>query len=274
MESISQDIKSKIQHIESHNIWVNEANFALQNITNILTSLKDDSSVLEVGCGSGILLSHLIKKYKNIKFEGIEPYAGEFEILRKFHQNLENIGESLIIKSYENFTPKKKYDFIFLINVFEHLENWRDFLNFVKTNLNRDGKCLILCPNYSFPFESHFNLPIIFNKSLTYKIFRNNIFNQEKVRNALGLWDSLNFVTYAAVVKECKKINLLINPDNEVFFQMINRVSYDQEFKKRHRITSLLASLLFKMGFLNVFKYEFMRNLDPYMKFTLTLNED
>jgi 2-polyprenyl-3-methyl-5-hydroxy-6-metoxy-1,4-benzoquinol methylase len=54
-------------------------------------------------------------------------------------------------------TPaQKKFDLIYLVKVFEHLPVWRDFLAFIERNLEPGGVCLILCPKYSFPYESHF----------------------------------------------------------------------------------------------------------------------
>ena len=45
--------------------------------------------------------------------------------------------------------------------------DWRDFLSFANNSLAENGRLIILCPNYGFPYESHFHLPIIVNKSLT-----------------------------------------------------------------------------------------------------------
>ena len=60
--------------------------------------------------------------------------------------------------------------------------------------LTPSGKLIILCPNYGFPFESHFSIPIIFNKKLTALIFKKRIEIFEKINACEGLWDSLNFV--------------------------------------------------------------------------------
>ena len=267
MNYIKKDIISNIHHIKDSQIWISEANFALSHILDDLNSLPDNSHVLEVGSGSGILLKYILNNFKNLEIVGIEPYAKDFSNLKKFHQCLKGIENNLFITSYEKFEYKKKFDYIFLINVFEHLNNWRDFLSFIENNLTSNGKCLILCPNYGFPYESHFNIPIIINKKITYQIFKNKIIAQEKNRNAEGLWKSLNFVTYSKLVKECKKNGKLrLNPDNKIFEKMIARVSYDSEFKGRRKLLSNLAFILNKLGLLKFFQLKFMRFIDPYMK--------
>ena len=56
--------------------------------------------------------------------------------------------------------------FIFCVNVFEHVDDWRHFLDWASKNLNENGQFIVLCPNYGIPYESHFKIPIIFNKRL------------------------------------------------------------------------------------------------------------
>ena len=54
-------------------LHLNEAKFGFDHIHKYCDKLKKGSNVLEIGCGSGILLGMLCSKYKNIEFEGIEP---------------------------------------------------------------------------------------------------------------------------------------------------------------------------------------------------------
>ncbi len=267
MSQISNKILSNVDHIKDHKIWISEANFALSHITNDLENLSKNANVLEVGSGSGILLSHLVQKYGELNFIGLEPYAGEFIILKQFHNALKSINKHLVVSSYENFQSNQKFDYIFLINVFEHLDNWKDFLIFIEDNLSENGKCLILCPNYGFPYETHFNIPIIINKDITYKIFKRNILYQENIRNAHGLWDSLNFITYNKLVRESKvNKSLQLKVADDVLFRMIERSIYDKQFKKRHKLMSSIAYFFYKCGLLGIFKLRFMRYVDPYMK--------
>ena len=82
----------------------------------------------------------------------------------------------------KNFKPKK-YDVIYSVNVFEHLLNWKLYLDKTKEWLKPNGINIILCPNYSFP-RSHFKIPIILNKKITH-IFKNKIDSSRKEKNPL-----------------------------------------------------------------------------------------
>ena len=42
-------------------------------------------------------------------------------------------------------------------------------------------------------YEPHFVIPLIINKSITFRIFKNKINNHEKNTNEIGLWKGLNF---------------------------------------------------------------------------------
>ena len=130
-----------------------EANFGLSCIADYLSNDSENFNVLEIGCGTGILLSKIAKEYSNISFEGIEPFNQGFEEKAKFFKDLNN--QNLIIHNvgYEKFLANKKFDLIYSINVFEHIKNWKDFLIVVPKLLKEGGKCIIVCPNYNFPYE-------------------------------------------------------------------------------------------------------------------------
>tara|TARA_B100001121_G_scaffold90961_1_gene80635 strand:- start:7537 stop:8355 length:819 start_codon:yes stop_codon:yes gene_type:complete len=270
MLKIDTEIFNKIKHTKNAKTWVNEANFALEHITSPIKQLPNNSNVLEIGSGSGILLSFLKKSFPNINFIGIEPLGDDFITLKDFHQNLLNLEDSLIITSFENFSSSQKFDFIFLINVFEHLDNWKDFYKFLNSRLSDRGKCLILCPNYSFPFETHFNIPILITKKMTYKLFKKYIDNFERENNAFGLWNSLNFITYARLIKFSKINNLQVFTHNDITVNLVNRLDYDSEFKSRNPLLGSIAKILRAIGVLNLIKLKIFRYIDPYIKVELS----
>lgn len=196
----------KYAALPGKDVWINEADFGYTHIHPYLKALTPGAKVLEVGAGFGILLTAIQKDFPHLKITGLEPFRDGFlfpETYRKIAQNpdIQEYG-------YEDFKVPDTFDLIFLINVFEHLPDWFDFLKFVKAHLSENGVCVILCPNYGFPYESHFRLPIIINKDITYKIFKNRIQKFEKENNRQGLWKSLNFVKWSALRKACAKLGL------------------------------------------------------------------
>ncbi len=96
---------------------------------------------------------------------------------------------------------------------------------------NSISLCYIRCPNYSFPYEFHFNLFYIpFLEKLTFKVFyKKKLINIYGKRIYLEMINSLNFnCSYFMIKKLGLKIKFT-NPANEVFLRLKN----DPQFRKR-----------------------------------------
>ena len=254
--------------IKNSDIWINEALFGLHHIKEFCKKLKGNDNVLEIGSGSGILLNLLSENFKDINFQGIEPFGEGFSSLNYLNSlSIEN-GISIKNIGYEELSSDNKYDLIFCINVFEHLNDWRNFLEKMSFLLNEKGKIIVLCPNYGFPYESHFRIPIIFNKKITFCIFKKFIRMFEKKNDCLGLWDSLNFVKKREVINHLKDSNysknLKIIDNLSILDFMVNRIINDLEFRKRQKSIGSIAIALKRLGLLNIFKL--FPNFIPYMK--------
>lgn len=267
-------ILSAIASLPNKDVCLNEANYGLKYIHNYVDALKPNASVLEVGSGPCVLLSHLCSSFKSQSFTGIEPIGPGFENFRESLNKLKaNFKFKLFEGIYEDFqaNSSEKFDLIFLINVFEHLPDWRDFLKFVRAHLKDDGKCVILCPNYSFPYESHFGIPIVFNKSLTHKIFRKYIEDFEVKGSSFGLWSSLNFVKLRQVRRAAVSLNLKLNTNNQIVSDLIKRLSYDEEFAKRQRTVGKIAKVLDLLGVIKLLKLYPLNLIQPYMYLEIQL---
>ena len=173
-----------------------------------------------------------------------------------------------IRQDIENFEPNERYDFIWSINVFEHLDNWREGIAKVHSLLNDGGRCLILCPNYFIPYEPHFSLPIIGGKSLTHSLFRNRIARHENSRNAEGLWDSLNLITAGKVLSYCKSQNIQVSLDATVMRRVYRRFSSSDDIGKRHGWIGWLVKFFEKVGITRIAS-SIPPSFQPYMAITL-----
>tara|TARA_B100001063_G_C16609042_1_gene474779 strand:- start:49 stop:876 length:828 start_codon:yes stop_codon:yes gene_type:complete len=255
---------------DNSNLWLAEAEFGFSQLKEPISSLTINSKILEVGCGSGILLSVLAEEFSHHKFTGIEPFGDGFSSLKELNAVVKKLGVNLSIERYEEH--QSKYDFIYCVNVFEHVDDWRHFLDWASNNLTENGRFVVLCPNYGFPYESHFKIPIIFNKRITFNIFRNYILSYEKNNKYFGLWNSLNFVKKRDVLACCKKntskFGLSVSDDISIIDDMIERVSKDAEFRKRQSVIGRVASLLKAVGILNLIKK--FPNFLPYMKLSFS----
>lgn len=265
---ISEFVTSYFKTIPHGQSYINEAKFGLKYLEPSIANLPAGAKVLEVGSGPCILLHEISSKYKHLEITGIEPMADGFEFFSDFQAVVKKHypGLRVHLGGYESFRSHHKWDLIFLINVFEHLSDWQHFLRFAKNSLSENGKCVILCPNYSFPYESHFAIPIIFNKYMTGKIFRHHIHKFEIENNCRGLWKSLNFVKLGQVLKFSELENISVRSSPTIVVDMIDRLSLDSEFARRQKYLFWPAKFLQKSGLLFwLVQIPFVKKLLPYM---------
>ena len=248
---------------ENKEIWISEAKFSFKYLQSFCKELKLGSAVLEIGCGSGILMGMLSEENESVEFEGVEPFGDGFQSLSKLNSFLKDNGMIIHEVGYENYELNKKYDLIYLVNVFEHLYNWGDFLEYVERHLTENGVCVILCPNYNVPYESHFRIPILFNKHITGKVFRKFIVSYENTHNFLGLWKSLNFVKLSEVKTRIKDMHLSLSINHKITEDLIDRLAKDEELKKKQRLVGFTGTVMKKFGVTKAFSFELFENLHP-----------
>ncbi|MBM3618245.1 MAG: class I SAM-dependent methyltransferase, partial [Alphaproteobacteria bacterium] len=224
-------------------ICIAEAQFGLRHIAPHLENLPRDAKILEVGCGSGILLGLLKERFPDLDCEGVEPFGDGFAAIQALSDHIREGGIQIHHVGYEAHHPPHLYDVIYSINVFEHLPDWRHFLDYAIKHLKPEGVCVILCPNYGFPYESHFKLPILINKTITGKVFQKAIQRREQNRNTHGLWKSLNFVKLRQVraAAESRAFSLTVHAN--IIEDMIARISTDEQFKKRQSWMGILGRI-------------------------------
>ena len=204
-----------------------EARFGLNLI---LPYLDINLRILEVGAGMGLLATFLCSKGFNITT--LEPGLGGFgisTILKKQLGSLNNISHpnSLDIPAHELLCDLHgKFDFIYSINVLEHIPNLDETIIGLTNVLAKLGIMIHTCPNYTVPYEPHFGIPLIpFFPKLTPLIFKKCL-NSE-------LWNSLNFISTFKLQRIITKNNLVINYHREVLYKTFRRIENDSEFRQR-----------------------------------------
>jgi SAM-dependent methyltransferase len=271
MSPILQTLKRHQFHMQD--IWVSGANFAYQSIIPTLTSLPKGASVLEVGCGGGILMAMLAEQRSDLHFTGIEPFGDGFSGLAELTDFLRRHGMTIHKTGYEDFTPEHQYDFIYLVNVFEHLPDWRDFLQVVQTWLKPTGTCIILCPNYDFPFEPHFNRPTYGGKDAMAKRYAERIAFVEEKFQMPGLWDSLNFVKLSEVKAEIPNTNLTLTIDPNITDRIIERLNWDRVFAENMSFVGGIGKILKAFGITRLLRTKRFEHMHPYMFLLLHRSE-
>jgi len=244
--------------------------FGFNEISEFLKE-KNIKSVLEIGSGTGILLNELKNFFPNINFLGLDPNESGYYHYREIYKSLVNPGFSIENKQIENFSSEKKFDLIFSINVFEHVNDWKKYIEKTNNLLTKNGLNVILCPNYDFPYEPHFVIPIIINKKITQFIFNKKIKKHEVETNEIGMWKAINFVGKREVKKILneKKYNYFF--DLNIQKRMISRATNDKDFKNRQGLAAQFA-IIAKYLYLDKLIFNLLKVPFPYMKLIIKKN--
>lgn len=138
-----------------------------QNLLNWYP-FKEQSDVLEIGCGMGAITELLCKKCNSVTAVELSKRRATATYLRcRKYDNLE-----IIVGNLNDIQFNKKYDYITLIGVLEYQNNFtsssnpfRDFLSKIKQLLKPDGKLIIAIENkYGLKYwcgapEDHSGIP-------------------------------------------------------------------------------------------------------------------
>jgi SAM-dependent methyltransferase len=110
------------------------------SLGNIVPHLRENDSILDVGCYTGHLL-HLLKQkgFKNVK--GLDPSEFASKVAR------EKYGIEVIVGSLFDRRDIGRFDFITLTHVIEHIVDLRSFVLRLRDLLTEGGRIYIECPD-------------------------------------------------------------------------------------------------------------------------------
>jgi len=213
--------------------------------------LDKNKKVLEIGCGSGVLLKHLNKKYKikNLNLLGLEPSK---EIFKTFKSNK---NFKIVNKFLDKFVTKKKFDLIIMDNVFEHFEYPKESLKKIFHLLSKSGIIYIAIPDTE-NIKTIQNDP--FNHTCNYNYNNINILlnnSKFKILNKKQSFQQINLVAkkslnsykkFKVEKKFKKKLNLKINSI---------KLSLEKIYKKMKKIRKKIISENKKIVFFGAGNY-------------------
>ena len=231
-------------------------NSFVNSYEEIVPYLDKKKNILDVGCGGGLLVDFLI--INGYVVEGCDNYQYDTNT-RQMIEIIDNY-DAIHKQDIYNFNSTKKYDLIFLSNVIEHLDDWKNALEIIDKILKDDGNIIFLFPNYSFKIELHFMLPIILNKKITYRIFKQKIHDLEKSNGVIGLWDSLNFIKPIELLNYFKNKNYELIVDKKYFSRMVNKsIANSKKTGKKKSLVYLILLIFSKIlsytGFIRTYKF-------------------
>jgi len=250
-----------------------EAAFGLRELSHEVDCLPKGGRVLEIGCGTGYLLTRLSARRPDLALTGLEPIGKGFAKFEATLANIESAFSNLTIHRLpiESFTlddAEAGFDLIISVNVFEHLDDWRGAVDRALALLKPGGRMIILCPNYAIPYEPHFGIPIIFGPTFTRRLFDRRIRQVELQTDADGLWLSLNFISVPALRRHCSRNRVTLEFDRDVMARMLERLDTDAEFAARQATVAGVARLLRRIG-LGRLLARLSPAFSPYMKAVL-----
>ena len=246
--------------------YSNEARFGRRWLDVDLRKLKPGDEVLEIGAGIFLLACQL--KQEGIEITALEPMGSGFDHFNHLQQLVLQYAAAIGITfpilhcTAEELGTKDRYIFAYSINVMEHVNNVKTVLKAVHAALAPQGYYRFSCPNYSFPYEPHFNMPTLFSKNLTRRILKHRIRSSQFVPDAEGMCASLNWISISKV-KHIGRKSLAQCPifDSSILMTYINRTLHDPIFQERR--SSGLSTLLKLMNRVGIFAL--IRYIPPQM---------
>jgi len=135
----------EIAHLESINTFYEKGDYMdrlmIEREMEIIGRYRrDGATALEIGCGDGYSTERLAPLFPGM--EVIEPSKKNIELLRR---RLPDIPvQNLLLEDYKT---DKRFDFIFFLNVIEHVEEPVEALKQISRLLRDEGLIFITAPN-------------------------------------------------------------------------------------------------------------------------------
>lgn len=217
---------------------VEESRQTLSLLTDL--QLVKGAKVLEVGAGFG--LASICLAMMGFDVVALEPGGLGFEQNRSASiafASLCAVQINHVAASAEtaDFGTIGKFDLVVSNNVLEHIPNFGKALTNLNSAINPGGVMIHSCPNYTFPFEPHFGIPLIpVMPGLTRFLLPKSV-------KASGLWNSLNFITQSQVKRNARANGMSCLFRTETMSKSIKRLNQDPQFAERHQTLARLVKI-------------------------------
>lgn len=137
--------EKEIAHLESINPFYEKGNYMdelmIEREIDIIKRYDlEGKTALEVGCGDGLSTEKLFALFHDL--EVIEPSLKNTALLKRRVPNV--ICQNVLL---EDFRSERKYDFVFFLNVIEHVEDPVASLKILSTLVKDEGLIFISGPN-------------------------------------------------------------------------------------------------------------------------------
>lgn len=226
------------QSLRLFDMFANEARFAIQWLEPSLKDLRPGAEILEVGAGLGLVSCHLAAC--GFRVCALEPIGDGFSsfgalqgLVLQFAREQGCCPEVLDCRA-EVLASEDRFELAFSVNVMEHVDDVGLALTRIARALRPGGTYRFTCPNYSFPYEPHFDIPTLWSKRLTERVFRRRILHSRQIEDQVGMWQSLNWISVRQVRSAVKADPALtVRFDTTMIARTFERVGADPAFAAR-----------------------------------------
>lgn len=219
-------MQAKFQHVKKHfdntECYIDD-NLVIGMRGNLIRENLPDlknMEILDIGCGNGeITLPYL--KDNSITFLDISKNM--LDLVRKKINNEFISNAEIINEDFQNFCPRKKYDYVFLIGVLAHVESIPETIKKTTEIIKNDGSVVLQYTNSSnivaVLLRIIGQLKKLFKKEYDYKI---NYFTDKTINNVLdnysimvmkkiSYWPALPGFKYVPIVLRTFLYNRVLN---------------------------------------------------------------
>lgn len=228
-----------------------EAAFFYPRVRSFFQHFGNSGPVLEVGGGIGAL-SLLLSSQFGVRTHVIEPESAGFEEMKIIREALleawtQEHSVSFFEGRIEDFIGEEEAPaFTFSINVMEHVRNYPELVKNLMNLSAPEAYSYHVFPNYSFPYEPHFDIPVVFGKPGTYLLFKRKILGHRSMMNPQGIWDDLSWPTTKRFEKTIVNMGFsvrILRGINFLYLSRLNESSFSQRKPHYFRILQKLVSL-------------------------------
>jgi SAM-dependent methyltransferase len=169
-----------------------------------------------------------------VQTTALEPLGPEFD----FFTDIQNravefcrqggIPLTLMRMTGEELDVREQFDVAFTINALEHMRDPLRTLDNMYGSLRPGGRLLAHCPNYTVPFDSHFNVLLVTrSKRLNAWLYRS------KIDAYPSVWEELNFIRYVDIRRHLGRRGWEYSFDKSIMPSSIARIQNDAAFAQR-----------------------------------------
>jgi SAM-dependent methyltransferase len=219
-------------HHGPHDLFVSEAQFGLSRLLPVLSSFDHAPELIEVGAGHCILSAYLASK--GLSVTAAEPLGPEFDYFSGLQAT---VVEFCMARGYplrvirataERLQAPDQFDVAFTINALEHMPDPLKAIDNMYVSLKPGGMLLAHCPNYTVPFEPHFNILLVTrSKRINEWLFRSIVSRRPEI------WNGLSFIRYRDLRRHLVRRGFPFRFNHSVMADLVARTLSDRAFAQR-----------------------------------------